>query len=250
MKVFFPLCFALFACSVSLAGQGADTWFAFTESEADDALVGFKDAAGQIRIAPRFSPYMTSARKFDDIIAVGEEQENGKLESYYLTKRGRRVGHGEMHVLDNAFDCESEGFIRFTQNDRTGMFDAAGNIAIPAEYNALSRAMNGMVYGLKNARKKYHGEHYAWKGGEGLLLTTENKILIENFDVFDGDLDFYSLKVSDQPDASPLRKNFRGVEGKNYAFVSVEREFLAWLDIALPEDFSKACASRTKKLQN
>jgi hypothetical protein len=238
-KLAFFLLPALLFARVALAGQASETWFAFTEGEADDALVGFQDAAGQVRIAPRFSPYMTSARKFDDIIAVAEEKENGKWDSYYLTKSGRRVGHGDMYIFDNGFDCESEGFIRFIQDGKTGMFDAAGNIAIPAEYDALSRAMNGMVYGLKNARKKYHGEHYAWEGGEGVLLTTENKILIENFDFFDGDLDFYSLNVSDQPDASPLRKNFRGVDGKNYAFVRFEREFLAWLDAALPEDFSK-----------
>ncbi|MDR3158846.1 MAG: hypothetical protein LBU11_07515 [Zoogloeaceae bacterium] len=239
-QAFLFLLTTLLFAPLALTGQASDAWFAFTEGEEDSALVGYKDAAGQVRIAPRFSPYMTSARKFDDIIAVAEEKENGEWNSYYLTKSGRRVGHGDMYVFDSGFDCESEGFIRFTQDGKTGMFDAAGNIAIPAEYNALSRAMNGMVHGLRNARKKYHGEHYAWEGGEGVLLTTNNKILIENFDFFDSDLDLYSLEISNQPGASPLRKNFLGVDGKNYAFVSFEREFLAWLDAALPEDFGKS----------
>lgn len=225
---------------VALAGQASDTWFAFTEGEADDALMGFKDAAGQVRIKPRFSPCMTTARKFDDIIAVMEEENGEWKDSYYLTKSGRRVGHGDMHIFDNSFDCESEGFIRFTHDGKTGLFDAEGNIAIPAEYNALSRAMNGMVYGLKNAQKQHHGEHYSWEGGEGVLLTTGNETLIENFDFFDRDLDLYSLVVSDRPVANPRHKNFLGVDGKNYAFVSFEREFLAWLETALPDDFGKA----------
>ncbi|MDR0672633.1 MAG: WG repeat-containing protein [Zoogloeaceae bacterium] len=234
------LSFALLSAHAA-AGQASDTWFAFTEGEADEMSIGYRDAEGKVRIAPRFSSYIT-AKKFDDIIAV-MEAENGEWkwkESYYLTKTGRRVGQGDMYTFDNAFDCENEGFIRFTRNGKTGLFDANGDIAIPAEYDSLSRAMNGRVLGLKNAQKHYQGEHYGWKGGEGVLLTTENKILIEPFDFFDDSLYFYEVVTSDRPIADPLRKQFRGVDGKFHAFIHLETEFRAWLKTALPDDFKKA----------
>jgi hypothetical protein len=243
MKHFLLMGLLWCACT-SLAAS--ERWFAFTEGDGgENDRIGFRDAAGEVKIEPRFSLYML-VEKFDDIIAVMEVK-NGEWDwenTYYLTKDGRRVGHGDMYVFDNAFDCENEGFIRFTQKESglTGLFDARGDIAIPAEYNALSIAMNGMVLGLRNARLKQYGEHSGWEGGEGVLLTTENKILIENISFwnFAEDLDFHSVLKGEQPDAHPLRKSFQGADGNFYAFISFEREFRAWLKTALPDNFSKA----------
>ncbi|WP_417200018.1 hypothetical protein [Bizionia sp.] len=101
--------------TISSYGQKEGSWHAFYDESSE--LIGFKDSLGKVKIAPKFMGF-TNAIKFDDIIAVMEQQEETYI-SYYLTKSGQISGRDSLFISDNSADCESEGFIRF-QNHETG----------------------------------------------------------------------------------------------------------------------------------
>ncbi|MBO9583524.1 MAG: WG repeat-containing protein [Flavobacterium sp.] len=233
-KIFTIYIFFLFNCLTF--AQSNDLWTSFPNK--DTTLIGFKDKNGTIKIEPKFTGY-TIARKFENIIAVTEE-EKGNWKSYYLTKQGKIVGRDSLYVFDNGPDCENEGFIRFTdrKTDKMGIFDSRGKIAIPAQYNALTKVRNGMITVLKDAEKQQDGEHFFWKGGKEFLIDINNKILIENFTQND-DLNFYSLEKSKTPSQDPTRDSFLGVDGEYYSFLNFDKEFKHWLQNSLLKDLSK-----------
>lgn len=222
-------------------GQDNKPWVAFWNK--DTTLVGFKDSRDIVKIEPKFSGFIV-ASKFDGIIGVTEPV-NEKWLNYYLTKSGKIVGRDSMFVYDNSADCESEGFIRFkdAKTDKVGVFNSNGNIVIPADYSALTSVRNGMVIGLKGATKKEFGKesgdsHFSWVGGKEVLIDTLNHMLIEDFKS-EGNLNFFSLLVSDQPNEDPVRRNFKNTQGKYYSFIDFGREFDAWLKTSLLKNFTK-----------
>ncbi|MBK7632744.1 MAG: hypothetical protein IPJ23_19070 [Ignavibacteriales bacterium] len=167
--------------STNLLSQNKDTWSAF-EDEATN-FRGFKDDEGNIKVEAKFLGFML-APKFSDIVAVMEDIKT----SYYLTRRGEKVGRDSLYIFDNSFDCESEGFIRFRdkENNTTGMFNSEGKVLIPAEYNYLSEVRNGLIVALKGAVKEYLNndstyEHLGWSNGIKYLIDTTNKILVKDY---------------------------------------------------------------------
>lgn len=237
---------ALFFISFSLCAQKS-TWVAFYNN--DSTLIGFKDSLGTVRIEPKFTDF-TYAHRFDNIIAV-TEQIDGKYKSYYITKSGRKIGFDSLHFYDNSPDCESEGFIRFKdyKTDKVGMFDKNGNVAIPAEYNSLSRVQNGMVVALKDAKrecfdrtildKNYKDcEHWGWKGGQYFLIDTNNNVLIENFSK-SSEINFYSLQKSKSPSEDPIRSSIKGVDSSYYTFIEYDKEFNHWFSNVINDSISK-----------
>lgn len=228
--------------SSTLPGQDNDMWTAFLNS--DSSLLGYKDKNGVVRIEPKFMGF-TIANKFDKIIAVTEEA-NGSYKTYYLTKTGKIIGTDSLHIFDNGPDCESEGFIRFrvSQTDKVGMFNSNGEIVIPAEYDALTRVKNGMVVGLKGAKKKFwdkekHSDkHFSWTGGKEVLITIDNKIVIDNF-TNNYHLNFNSLVVTAQPTSDLTRETFRGIDSKYYSFVDFDKEFKHCLKTSVLDNLTK-----------
>ncbi len=214
--------------SLSLLGQSKNTWIAFLNK--DSTLIGYKDHNGAVKIEPKFENF-TSAIRFDDIIAAIEER-RGKWSSYYLTKSGNVVGMDSLYFIDNIPDCESEGFIRFSdkKTGNVGMFDRTGKVAIPAIYNYLTNVRNGMITGLRGAEKKLTdgGEHYQWIGGREFLIDTSNHILIEDF-ASSHHLNFFTLEKSKAPHPDTIRKSFLATDGFYYSFVDFEKEFKQWL---------------------
>lgn len=237
MKQFIPA-FLLTLLSFVLSGQNNETWTAFRNN--DTTLIGFMDKNGIVKIEPKFMG-LTTAEKFDNIIAAMEE-ENGIFKSYYLTKSGKIIGQDSLYVIDNGADCESEGFIRFRDfsTDKAGMFNKNGEIVIPAEYDDLTSVKNGMVIALKGAKKELWegGEHYSWTGGKEMLIDTGNKVLIESFK-YDDNLNFYSLSVAAHPDPDTIRQNFKTVSGLYFSFIDFDKEFRVWLKSALLENLTK-----------
>ena len=229
--------FLLLSCS--LFSQNKDTWISFWDK--DTTHIGFKDKNGNIKITPKFTR-MTSAHKFDGIIAVSEDVKDS-WKSYYLTKSGKIVGLDSLYIFDNGPDCENEGFIRFrdSKTDKMGMFNSEGKIVIPAVYNNLTKARNGLIVALKGAiKKKFDEEHYGWTGGKELLIDTTNKVLVENFEYEnDYDLNFYSVQKSKEPSKDPVRENFHGINGQYYSFINYDKEFKLWLKNTLLSDLSK-----------
>lgn len=235
---FYILTFLTIISSLTLFGQSNDTWTSFWNK--DTTLIGYKDKNGIVKIEPKYTG-LTSAGKFENIIAVTEEI-NGKWESYYLTKQGRIVGRDSLHIFDNGSDCESEGFIRFRDHktDKAGMFNKSGDIVIPAEYNDLTRVRNGMIIALKGAEKKYWegGGHYSWIGGQELLIDAKNNILIDNFKL-DNNLNFFSLEKTKTPHSDTIRKSFLAKDGSYYSFVDFEKEFRQWVTKELLNNLTK-----------
>jgi hypothetical protein len=205
-------------------------WFAFWNK--DSTLLGFKDKIGKIKIAPSFSEF-TTAKKFENIIGISK-REHGKIESYYLTKKGRIVGRDCLYIFDNGSDCESEGFIRFRDNitHKVGMFNSNGGIAIPADYDNLMPVRNGMIMAAKgghwDASQLSEHNQYPWTGSKEMLIDIHNKVLIANFR-YNENINFFSLIISKQPNKSLIRQNFKAVNGKYYSFISFDKEFKTWL---------------------
>lgn len=230
MKLF-TLTYLLLCLSFVIYAQGKDRWFAYQDEITE--LIGYKDENGIIQIEPRFTSF-TKAKYFNKIIAVFEEI-NGSLQSYYLTKSGKIVCYNNLYISDNSPDCENEGFIRFkdSKSDLVGMLNGNGEIVVPAEYNDLSKVMNGFIIALRNAHKPYYSndpaeEHFSWIDGEFILIETTNKIIIENFD-YDPFIDFYSVKIEDRMEQDEIRNNYLSADGKYYSFINFEEEFKLWL---------------------
>lgn len=232
--------FIVFLQCVSLQAQEKEVWEAFWNS--DTTLIGFKDSSGETVIPPKFMG-LTMANRLEYIMAVMETTSDG-FESYYLTKDMKAVARDSLFFWDNTPDCESESFIRFhdKHHDLVGMLNRRGEVVIPAEYNMLSRVMNGMVVALKGARKHYDKhekhtgcKHYRWKGGQTYLIDTSNNILVKDFS---GDLDFYSLSKNNAPSDHVEKASFLGVDGQYYTFVHFTKAFEAWFFAELLEDIS------------
>jgi hypothetical protein len=236
-KIILFYIFLLINCT--LFAQNKDTWVSFWDK--DTTHIGFKDKNGKIKIEPKYMG-LTFANKFDDIIVVSEEnKENWK--SYYLTKSGRIVGRDSLYIYDNGADCENEGFIRFKdyKTDKMGLFNAQGNIVIPAEYSDLTRVRNGMIIALKGATKAMDSGgdgHFSWVGGKEYLLDINNKVLVENFG-YNDELNFYSLHKSKEPSKDEIRESFLAVDGQYYSFINFDKEFKSWLKNNLLTDLSK-----------
>ncbi len=210
-------------CSHSLVAQQFTATF-----NADSSLIGFQHPIAKINLAPQF--VQVAGYKFEHVVAVTKEDKQGKWHNYYLFHSMKKAGADSMYMYDNTFDCENEGFIRFTdpKTDRTGLFNRNGKIVIPAAYNTISRVMNGMVIALQGAQKEYEGEHFFYKSGQDLLLDTANKILVDDFHEAE-DLNMYSLKIENQPSTDSTRMSFKGVNGKYYTFQVYKKEFSRWL---------------------
>jgi hypothetical protein len=222
--------------SISCTTKKVDTWVAF--SNTNESLIGFKDSIGQIKITPKFSEF-TVASKFQDIIAVSENSDSTNRLHYYLLKNGQKIGRDSMFIFDMAYDCESEGFIRFhvKETDKMGMFDKYGKIAIPPRYDGLSQVRNGLVLALKGATKETFGEHWMWKGGQCSLIDKQNNTLVEKFPDSLA-LDYYSLQIANIRSKGTCQESYLGKNGRYYIFDSNEKSFKHWFFRIFLKDFS------------
>jgi len=212
-------------------GQESEAWNSFYDKETE--LKGYKNSQDSIVIKAKFGMF-TVANKFDNIIAVSEyNAKKDSYDSYYLLKDGTKFGRDSLYVFDFSYACESEGFIKFQdkKKDLVGFFNSKAEVAIPAEYNAVSQMKNGTFIALKNAKKEYWDKdkhsgcnHWSWKGGQEFLVDSTNTILIEGFE-YNRDLNIYSLKITDNPIDDKIRDNFLGTNGKYYSFINNKKEF-------------------------
>ena len=228
--------FYFFLISSSATAQYNETWFAFCDEETH--LMGFKDTNGFVKIEPRFMG-LTAALRFNNIIAVMEESD-GALLSYYLLKNGKKIGIDSLYILDMSFDCESEGLIRFrdSKSDKVGYFDSLGTVVIPAVYSDASPFRNELAMVITGAKricweggefsKDNPCEHWGWKGGQTMLIDKNNNVIIDKF-YASAELDFYSLQINDTPSDTSLTEFFKGIDGKYYNFINVEKHFKNWL---------------------
>lgn len=234
--------FILFGCSANASLDGI--WTAFRSDDSDN--VEFREAKGKIKAKIKDTAGFIVAKKFDKIIAAMDEK-NGKYESYYLTKAGKKVWQNSVYIFDNTPDCEGEGFIRFRdkKTHKAGMINGMSEIVIPAQYNDLTNVRGGLVMAIKDAKKKYWHEnepsgcnHFSWVEGEDYLIDTNNKIIIDNFK-HNYNLNLYSFKIENAPTQDANRQSFRGADDRYYSFINYEKEFKSWLNEALFSSLSK-----------
>jgi hypothetical protein len=156
----------------------------------DSMRVGYKDQNGEIKTEAKYgapiSVKVVKEHTFEHVVAVGEEV-NGNWDGFYMNKAGKKFGRDSIFMYDYEIDTESEGYIRFmdwkAQPQLMGMFDKNGKVAVPAEYNLLSRVKNGTMIGLKGAKKECEDddcEHWDLVGGTRALIDIRNKVLKEN----------------------------------------------------------------------
>ncbi|MBV7582117.1 hypothetical protein KW851_04745 [Pseudomonas sp. PDM33] len=222
------------ALALSASAAADEPWVAFTQND----LIGFKDAQGDVKVPPTLSPMFTLARRFEHIIATGEETADG-YRRYYLLRDGRQVAPDSVYFFDNAPICESENSIRFRDRvrDKVGFLDGNGQVLIPAELSDATAMRNGMVVALKDAVRSCaepgvsleQCEHKGWSGGTEVLLDRQGRTLVANFDSSRaGALDWFSRQVSEQPSSDPRRVSFKGVDGRYISFVDIEKDFAIW----------------------
>jgi hypothetical protein len=224
----------LAALALSVSAAAGEPWVAFTQND----LIGFKDAQGGVKVAPTLSPMFTLARRFEHVIATGEETAGG-YRSYYLLRDGRQVAPDSLYFFDNAPVCESENSIRFRdrQRDKVGFLDGNGQVLIPAELSDATAMRNGMVVALKGATRSCADpgvsleqcEHKGWSGGTELLLDRQGTTLVQGFDASRAEaLDWFSKQVSEQASSDPRRVSFKAVDGRYISFVDIEKDFAIW----------------------
>ncbi len=236
----------LFLTSSLTFAQSQDRWTAFKNPQSQTRLIGFKNSNGDITIEPKFG-LLTIAKSFDNIIGVMERNKDNEFDSYYLTKSGKKIGMDSLYIFAFAADCEQDGLIRFEDHktEKTGMFDIHGNIAIPAEYDLLSRANNGMISALKGAHKHKKNQdqsscnHSPLEGGIEYLISTDNRILVENFKN-DWLIDYYSLRLSKQPNTQPTEVAYKGENGMYYIFTDFRKGFESWVKNDFLQNLTKS----------
>lgn len=219
----------LVSVSATVFAQDSDTWIAFDSIGKDLTYTGFKNNKEVLKIPALFTG-RTVARKFDNVIAAMEFVDNRYTDPVYITKTGMVI-KDSVYVTDYAFDCENEGHIRYKdpKTGNIGMFNGNAKVVVPAQYNDLGRVYNGLMVGLKGAKKEIDGEYSFWKGGKKQLVDINNKILVDSLN-YDGHLNFYSLKVTDTKGTENSRHYFKGVNDKYYSFIDFEEDFKTWVN--------------------
>jgi hypothetical protein len=215
-----------------LSAQTSNNWYSFYNRKTD--LIGFKDSLGNTKIPAQYSSF-TNASTFRNIIAVSESDFK---QSYYLLKNGRKVGKDSLYIWDMTYDCEQEGSIRFRDSitDRIGYFDKEGKEIIKALFNEAQPFYNGVATVIHDGKrvcadgKPYDSscEHWYWDGITA-LINKEGKIIADNIDgATIANLNWYSMKVANQPADTNLYTSIKGVDNQFYTFIDYEKEFKQW----------------------
>ncbi len=228
--------------TASAIGQKKDVWKSFFNK--DSSLIGFKDKNNMVKIKPKFTG-LTTAKKFENIIAVSEEVKGGYF-NYYLSKNGKKSQIDNLFFYDNSPDCESEGYIRFRdkKTDKVGLLDKNGNVVIAALYDALTNVRNGQIISLKGAIKQpdTHNDgcnHYTLLGGIQELINIKGIVLISDFK-FDNNLNLFSIK-EEKIDVvrNETREYFEGKNKNLYSFINYEKEFKHWINNSVLNTLTK-----------
>lgn len=212
-------------------------WYSYYDKKTE--LTGYKDAQGKIKIPAKFSLF-THTGVLRNIVPVNEQASNNKFTNYYLLKNGKKVGKDSLYVWDFTTDCESEEKIRFydKKTDNVGFFNKNGKVVIPAVYNSAQPFYNGLALTIRNGKrmcyenKPYDAanpcEHWFWNGTTA-IINTKNQILVDNLqDDAIWHMNFYSLKVVNQPLDTAIYVNLKGVNGQYYSFIDYDKEFKHW----------------------
>ena len=74
--------------------------------------------------------------------------------------------------------------------------------------------------------------------GKELLIDTHNRVLAENFK-YAPMLNFFSIRIMEQPSVDAARASYLGVDGRYYTFIDYKKEFTLWLQNDLLKNLSR-----------
>lgn len=245
MKKSFIIFIALF--SVFCFGQKDTNWYSYYNS--DSTKIGFKDAEGNVKIEPKFEPYITNT-VFRNVIAVAENAPEGKFETYYLNKSGKKFGEDFVYMAgtsDYAEDpLEYEGIIKFKNSStgNVGFFDYNGKVVISDIYNDLTNFHDGIAIGLRGAiwpkcnSSTEDCEHIWWKGGTIFAINTKGEELFELPEIYSNEIDCKHIKINKKVDPE-IYTSCKATDGNTYSFNSPEKDFNKWFETVFLPDFKK-----------
>lgn len=129
----------------------------FSEPTADGDRYGYRDAAGQVSIKPRF-------RHADDFSESGLAAVVDESGWAYIDTSGQVVVRP--FVFDNGPDPFSDGLARFEQEGRFGFFDEQGKVAIEPRFDFAAPFSEGLAAACRGCTRKQDGEHWTVSGGK------------------------------------------------------------------------------------
>jgi hypothetical protein len=130
---------------------------------------GFADDSGQVIIEAQF--HMAFDFNKEGIAAVVDD--SGWV---YIDKKGQHVIRPL--VVDNGPDYFSEGLARYSDSGKTGFFDQAGNIVIPAEFDYAGPFSEERAVICFQCKPEKDGEYTRITGGRWGYIDREGTIVI------------------------------------------------------------------------
>ncbi len=153
----------------SVARQPTDL-VPFAVETPDGDRYGYRDAAGQVGIEPKF----LSADNFSAKGLAAVVDESGWA---YINPRGEVVVRP--FVFDNGPDPFSDGLARFEQDGRFGFFDETGTRVIEPRFDFARPFSEGLAAVCSGCVRKSDGEHWFVSGGKWGYIGKSGDIAIE-----------------------------------------------------------------------
>lgn len=131
---------------------------------------GFKDEKGTVMIKTQF----IIAHNFlsTGIVAVVDS-----IGWAYINTEGNVVIRP--FIYDNGPDYFSEGFARFTSDDKFGFFDETGQIIIEPQFDFVFPFSEGLSAICMGCKKRKEDEHRVVEGGKWGYIDTQGEVIID-----------------------------------------------------------------------
>ena len=131
----------------------------FAESGSEGERYGYKNAQGDVVIAPRYQMAL-------DFTPGGIAAVSGPERGWHYINAAGKLAIAKPHIVDNAPEAFQEGLARyFDEKGRVGYFDDSGKVVIRARYDYAEPFSEGLAGFCQACRKAQYGEHWNMKGG-------------------------------------------------------------------------------------
>ena len=137
--------------------------------EADDGRYGYRDAGGEIVLAPTYA----MAMPFVDQVA-GVATDEGWI---FIDRTGRKLA--KAFVLDNAADDFVEDRARIVTDDgHYGFIASTGRVLEDPTWSFVERFSGGLAAVCEGCVREQDGEHFTMKGGKWGYVDATGKVVV------------------------------------------------------------------------
>ena len=137
--------------------------------ESDDGKYGFKNAAGEVIVEPRFM----MAFGFSDKGLGAVADEDGFA---FIDTRGTVLARA--FAFDNGPDYFVAGRARIIEGDKVGFIDETGTIVVEPTYEAAGSFCSGLAPVCSGCRREDDGEHYRMVGGRWGFIDRSGAVVV------------------------------------------------------------------------